>query len=425
MYRSTLFSILIAVLVLIATVGPASAQGTFGRLLIIMTDQDGNPVPGVTATATCDELPNFLETKTTNKKGKVTLAFADGTKVYNIKLEYPGSPPLEMPFKPEIRKTITQEMTIDLSGGKPEVSAGDSQAGGELTLTPTERIFNSGVELLQAEEYEAAREKFLEAINNRPNMAVAYSALGGVELQLGNPQAALEAANTLLELEPENPRGFRILYEAHRQLGNEGEAKRALAALTTLDSSGDAAIIIFNEGVEALKVGDRSTAKDSFKQALEINPEMTQAMSALAIVLLNDGEVAEAAELAERLLAVEPDNVRAMNIAFDAYKSLGDQEKERATFDRILASGSKDIGRLLYESGVELFNSGNLDGALKNFEQALEADGSLAKAHYHLGLCLVNKGDVAGAKEHFNTFLEMTPDDPEAPAAIEMLKALG
>ena len=425
MPRRILLSILVTVFVLIAAGAPAGAQGTFGRLLLIITDQDGNPVQGVTATATCDELPDFLETKTTNKKGKVTLAFADGTKVYNIKLEYPNSAPLEVPFKPEIKKTVTQEITIDLSGGRPEVSAGETDSPTELTLTPTERTFNTGVELIQAEDYEGARDKFLEAIKNKPDMVAAHAALGGVYLALNQPQAALESADRLLELEPNNPRGLRVLYEAHRRLGNDEEAKKALTALTAQDTSGDAARIVYNEGVDALSGGDRRTARDLFTQALEMNPDLTQAMSALAIVMIGDGEFAQAAGLAERLLTLEPDNTRAMRVLFDAYKNLGDEEKERQAFDRILAAGSSDIGQLLYESGVELFNAGNVNGAKKNFEQALEADDSLAKAHYHLGLCLVNSGDVAGAKAHFAKFLELAPDDTDAATAAEMLKALG
>jgi len=425
MPRRSLFTVLLACALVISTVAPTHAQGTFGRLQLVISDQDGKPVEGVTATATCEELPDFLEQKVTSKKGKVTLAFGDGTKVYNIKLEYPGSAAMDMPFKPEIRKTVTQEITIDLSGAAPQVAAEAPESGAELSLTPTERTFNAGVELLQAEDYVGARDKFLEAVNNKPGMAVAHSALAGVYLQLGDLEAAIAAANRLLELEPQNPLAFRVLYEAHRQLGNEAESKQALGALKNLDTAGDAARIVYNEGVEALKIGDRKNARARFEQALEINPELTPAMSALAIVLINDGEFASSAELAERILELEPDNARAMTIAFDAYKSLGDEDNERASFARILASGSKDIGKLLYESGVEQFNSGNLDGALKNFQQALEADDSLSRVHYHLGLCLVNKGDVTGAKEHFRKFLEMAPQDAEAPAASEMLKALG
>ena len=80
---------LIALAMAVLLAGAVHSQGTFGRLLLVVSDQDGNPVEGAKITATCKELTDFLEQKETNKKGKATLAFGDATKVYDIKVEYP------------------------------------------------------------------------------------------------------------------------------------------------------------------------------------------------------------------------------------------------------------------------------------------------------------------------------------------------
>lgn len=431
MIRTQPMSILLSAALLagVLVAGPAAAQFTFGRLLIVVSDQDGNPVQGVSVTASCKELPDFLEKEVTNKKGKATIAFADATKVYDLKIEYPGTPAMEAPFKPVIRKTITQEITLDLGGGSAPAagmartpSAPDSSA--ELSLRPSERTFNSGVELLQAGDYAAAREKFEEALKGMPDMAAGHSALGGVLIKLEDYDGAIAAANKLLELEPENPRGFRLLYEAHRKLGNQEQAEQALESMTALDTAGDSSKIVYNEGVEALRAGDRQAARESFEKALELEPDLTAAMAPLAVEYANSGEFAAAAQMAERLLAAQPDNSKAMLIAFNSYKALGEVEQERAAFDRLLATGSKEIAVPLYEGGIDLFNEGKIDAAIRNFEQALEADSSIAKVHYHLGLSLVNKGDTGAAKEHFQKFLEMAPDDPDAEVANEIVSSL-
>ncbi len=425
MVPKKLTTILAALVVTAFVAGAAQAQGTFGRLLLVVKDQDGNPVQGVKATATCKELRDFIEQKETNSKGKLTLAFSDATKVYDIKIEYPGTPTVEAPFKPVIKKTITQKMTIDLRGGAhAEMTSDDTASAGELTLRPSERIFNSGVELLEAGDYEGARDKFLQALKGIPDLTAAYSALGGVYIKLEDHPAAIDAAEKLLEFEPENPRGFRLLYEANRRLGNEEEAQKALKAMAALDTEGDSSRIVYNEGVEALRAGDRMAAKESFERALELDPGLTAAMSPLAVEYVNSGDFAAAVAMAERILESKPDDSKAMMIAFEAYKALGDAAKEQQAFDRLLASGSKGIAGPLYESGIDLFNNGKLDAAIRNFQQALEADPSIAKVHYHLGLCLVNQGDQGGAKEHFRRFLEMSPDDPDAELATEMLNSL-
>ena len=429
MVRKNLMMALAALLVGALVTGPVHAQGAFGRLLLVITDQDGKPVEGVQVTATCKLLDSFLEQAETNKKGKATIAFPDATKVYDIKIEYPGTPAMETPFKPVIRKTITQSLTLNLGGGAGSSSANQvttnaPSSNAELTLRPSERIFNSGVELLASEDYAGARDKFEQAIKGMPEMAAGYSALGGVLIQLEDYAAAIAAAEKLLELEPENPRGFRLLYEANRKLGNEAEAEQALKAMAALDTAGDSSRIVYNEGVEALRAGDRKAARESFEKALELDPTLTAAMSPLAVEYINSGEFAAAAAIAERLLASDPGNAKAMMISFNAYKALGDADKEHAAFDRLLASGSKEIAGPLYEAGIDLFNNGKVDEAIRNFEQALKADPSIARVHYHLGLCLVNKGDSSGAKRHFEKFLEMAPADPDAELASEMMKSL-
>jgi thioredoxin-like negative regulator of GroEL len=70
---------------------------------------------------------------------------------------------------------------------------------------------------------------------------------------------------------------------------------------------------------------------------------------------------------------------------------------------------------------VELYNEGKTGEALPQFERAVAADPQLAKARYLLALCYVNAGQPARAKAELEAFLELAPDDPDAPAAREML----
>ena len=132
-------------------------------------------------------------------------------------------------------------------------------------------------------------------------MTMVHSALGTVYLEMGDPQSAIASANTLLEAEPENPRGYRLLYEANQALGNEQEAQAALKRLAKLDSGGDTATLLYNEGVEALNVGDRKSAKQRFQELLEFSPDFAPALSALAVLQINDREFEAAAATAEKM----------------------------------------------------------------------------------------------------------------------------
>lgn len=414
---------MLALLLATLTVESLPAQN-FGRLLLIVNDAQGNPVQGVTVSASCDELPKFNIEKVTDRKGKVTLAFGDATKTYNVKVEYEGYPAIEMPFKPEIRKSKTLEVKLT-APSDADAEQNQTAQPGTVRFTPAERIFNEGVEAARGGDYETARTRFLAALDKDPKMALAHSALGGLYAEVGENESAIASAKRLLELEPGSSRGYRILYDAYTALGKTDLAKKALASMASSDDSGDAASLVYNEGVAALEVGDAETAKQRFREALEVNPNLTAALSALAVTLMKEKNFEEAALAAERLLVVEPDNLKAKGLTYDAYKAMGNAEKEKMAFQRLAVGNPAVIGKTMFDRGVQLFEAGSIDEALGSFENALEADPALAKAHYFLGLCFANQGNEAGAREHLQKFVELAPDDPDAAGAAEMVKALG
>lgn len=401
-----------------------AAQGTVGRLILTVQDTDGNPVQGVSVSATCDELPQFRQDSLTNKKGKVTLAFRDATKIYNLKIEYQGHVTMDIPFKPEMRKARAETVTLIPTSG-PTAPSREAGVDSQTIYTPAEKVFNEGVEALQDGEYETAKERFLKAQSMNPDLTMVHSALGTVYLELGDPEAAIAEANTFLESQPDNPRGYRLLYEANQALGNKEEAEQALKRLAKLDSGGDTATLVFNEGVEAIKVGDRRAARERFREALEVNPEFVPALSALAVLLINDLAFEEAAATAEKLLVLQPDNTQAMRIAYQSYRDLGETEREAAALERLVAADPAAAATQFFDEGVDQFNLGQTAQAIDSFERALAADASLAKGHYYLGLCYTNRGERDQAREHLENFLRLAPDDPDAAVAEQMLEALG
>lgn len=412
------------VLLLSATAGHTVEQG---RLLLKILDAEGKPLAGATVTVTCEQLPRYHQEKTSKKKGTVTVAFGDATKIYHISITAEGYRPAEANFKPTIGKTEQRTIPMETYGGSSAPAASGVpglEVEGELTLLPAEKVFNEGVEASQAGDYEAARDKFLEALEVDPELKVAHFALGGVYLELGEFESAIASADRVLEVEPGNPGGYRILYEAHSRLGHEQEARQALQTLSELDQEGDAAAMIYNEGQASLQVGDLKTAKQRFAEALGLDPDLTPARWGLAVALMSEKSYTEAAATAEQVLAVEPDNLGAKMMAFDAYEASGDAAGQQRAYDRLLATGSSAVASQFYHRGETRFDSGDLGGAARQFERALEMDPSQAKAHYYLGLCYINQGAAAKATDHLQKFIELAPDDPDATTAAEMVQSL-
>jgi tetratricopeptide (TPR) repeat protein len=181
---------------------------------------------------------------------------------------------------------------------------------------------------------------------------------------------------------------------------------------------------LYNEGVAAFRVGDNAAAEASFLRALELQDDLTAATSALGVLYMQSGRHAEAAAMAERVLAGEPDDARMLRLRWDAWRAVGDEAKAKEAFDALAAADPQVLVKDLFDEGARLFEAGDIAGARQQFERVLEIDPEHARAHYQLGLCLVNAGETAAAREHIEKFLELAPDDPEAATARDMLSFL-
>ena len=417
MLRGLRAQILMSLAVLLVFSEAVEAQA-YGRVTVVVKNQEGKPLQGVDVVVTCDELERFREESKTNKKGKAIFSFTDATKVYRFHFEYEDFQPADMPIKPEIRSSITREVV--LSEGQV-VASTEGGAETRTIYSPAERVFNEGVLALQSGDIPTAKTKFLEALEKDDKMGLAYSALAGLYLKEKNYEAALASVNSFLEVEPNSPLGLGMLYDAHKGLGNEDQAQAVLKELTKLDQGGDTVAMIYNEGVAAFKAGDYFSAKRSFSKALELDPDLKEAVGAMSVIHFQEKNYEQAAALAERHLELVPGSTRSLRIRWDSYRELGDKEKAQAAFKDLAAADPAVLITELYNKGNELFDAGDVSGAKEQFERILEIDPEHARTHYRLGVCHASAQENADAKEHLKRFIELAPDDPEVQVAKEML----
>ena len=396
--------------------GTAFGQA-FGRVVLTVVDEEGNPMRDVSVTVT-SEGTSYRQEKKTNKKGKATVSMTDGTKTYQFKVEHDAYPPVELDVKPTLGDTTLREVT--LSKGQPVAQEAAGPADGPVVYTAAERVFNDGVNALKGGDNESAKAMFLEAVGKDSKLSGAHSALASVYIQEENYAEALRYAQSFLELEPENALGLRVLYMAHSGLGNSDEADKVLKELKKVGGD-DTGKIIFNEGVEATKIGDYKTAKAKFTEALELKPDLTQAVRALAIIHFNEGEDSIAVEMAERMLQVTPDDQKMLRIRYDGYLRMGDEAKAKEAMQALAAVDPQVLIAEFFNEGVKLFQSGDLANAKIEFQKVLDIDPNYPRAHYQLGISHVSTGESDLAKTHLQKFIELAPEDPEVQTAKDML----
>jgi len=183
----------------------------------------------------------------------------------------------------------------------------------------------------------------------------------------------------------------------------------------------DKAILIFNEGAEASQQGDTATARKKFDEAVGLDPNLAAAWTALATLDFGDKQYAAAIAKAEKAVALDAKDARALRILVESYTELGDAAKAKSYAEALVAADPKAGAADQYNQGIREYNAGNMDKAYQLFEQSLAGDPTFAKTHYMLGMCHINRGENADAKEHFEAFLAMAPGDPDAATAKEML----
>ncbi len=368
MFRGIRAQLLMALVLVLAANGIAEAQA-FGRVTVVVKNEEGKPLQGVKVVVTCDELTRFREETETNKKGKAVVSFTDATKTYNFRFEYPDYQPSEMPIKPELRETITREVT--LSEGSVVATTTEGGAESRVIYSPAEKVFNEGVTMLKQGDMAGAKVKFMEALEKNEKMAPAYSALAGVYLEEKDYEAALASIQSYRELEPGDLNSFFMLFDVHTALGNQNEADAALKALKDADKGGDTVKLIYNAGVEATKTGNFASAKARFIEALELDPSLKQAIFALAVIYGGEGSHQKAAEYAEEHLALEPGNKTSLRIRWNAYHKLGREEEAKAAFQELAAADPKVLASEFYNKGIQLFEAGDSAAAIAEFERVL------------------------------------------------------
>ena len=214
-------------------------------------------------------------------------------------------------------------------------------------------------------------------------------------------------------------RDFQMLSNA--EAIKRGEAVAVPQELTPEEK----AVAAYNEGAEASQMGDMETAKKKMVEAAALNPQLTVAHSALAGMLYADKDFSGAAAAADKALALDPKDTRALRVAVEANTALGNTARAKEASAALAALDPKAAAIDLFNQGVREYNGGSMAAALKLFEQSLAADPSYGKTHYMLGMCYISQGENKKAKEHLEAFIAVAESgDADAATAKEMLSYL-
>ncbi len=207
-----------------------------------------------------------------------------------------------------------------------------------------------------------------------------------------------------------------------------------LAALKTDEKS----FALFDRGNDLLKEEQFDEALKVFAEFLATYPEIYQVHLNIGTCYLKkddlDKAVAEFQLVLDKALQTHGDYKKDPEATFRAFSGLGevylkkgDFQSAQKQFSQALEISPKDEVAA-YNVGEVFFSNQQIDEAIKYFELAIRIKKDWSKPYVKLGYAYLNKGDFAKSLEYFNAFLQIDPENPEAPqvknviAAIEKIK---
>ena len=415
------FALICSLVLIIMAAGMVEAAYK-GRLIGVIVDPDGKPIEGVMVRATSDDLPNFNETLTTNKKGVFKIDFDEINVTYKYQFSKNGF--ITLVTEQVWTKDGSARHYFTLTPG----SSGSGAAIGEAPVFTTSEAalaYQEAVAAFEAKDWATAETKIEEALEHDPELRQAWEALSVVELEQGHYGEATVAAEKAIEMGSTDVAIFRTRWEAYRLSGDEAMTAQAQADLEKFGLLAEEAKRIYNEGIALLKVDDKEGAFVKFEQALDADPNLEPALFAVASTGLEIGKPAETAAAAETILINNPGNEDALRLRYNAALELEDDEMLIDALVGLASVEPEASKQNLWILAMAAYNANDNEKTKDRFGKVLSVDPNNAQAHYLLGLVYLGEGDNAKTKEHLEKFLALAPNDPDAPSAQEILSYVG
>jgi TolB-like protein/Flp pilus assembly protein TadD len=241
------------------------------------------------------------------------------------------------------------------------------------------------------EDIESAQQMFIKAIEIDPEYAPAYAGL----------------ADTYTE--------FWRNYDST----DENLEKADQASLKAVEMDPDLAEARAARGYALGQQRKYDEARQEFETAIRLNPKLFEAYYYYGTVAFAQGELERAGEMFEKASEVAPDDIRALQLLPQIYRSLGRDDEVReasqrrlALAERLLELDPDDVQTLLYGANA-LATLGERERSLEWAARVLEVDTDDALVLYNIACFYSLAGEVKPALEALERSYEAGLADPE------------
>lgn len=231
------------------------------------------------------------------------------------------------------------------------------------------------------------------------------------------------------------PKDFRWVYLLAKLSEREGDAQEAIKYFTAARQlQPDYLPVFVNLGNIFLQLNRLDEAEANFRSALAINENTAAAEYGLGQAALSKRSYPDAARHLEKALSLSPESNRLHYALAMAYRGLGKLDQSRSQLAlsgavgvRVtdpLVDGLQNLvkgARLHLIRGRMALEARRFSEAADAFRKAIAAQPDSIPAHFNLGAALSQTGDLRGAVAQFEEILRLDPNHPNTHYNLGLL----
>jgi len=294
----------------VAVAVPVSAQNS-SRIYGVVTDAEGNPVPGASIEIDFTGGLNRNFRLTSNEDGEyIQVGLSSGP--YNVVVT---SDEFGVTAR-NLTLIVGQEFELNIEYLPP--GSVDREFLSEEDLAKLEAAeataaeFAAGVEAANRGDLDEAATAFAAAAESIADCGDCYRNLGIVELRRENYEEAEGYLHQATEIDPSDAAAFNALADVYNAQRRFDEAGQASAAAREASGGGGTAGggdsgAVFDQALIAWNAGRIDDARGLFEQTLALDPEHGEANYWMGMASLNGGQIPEAVNFMRTYVEREPD----------------------------------------------------------------------------------------------------------------------
>lgn len=287
----------------------------------------------------------------------------------------------------------------------------------DLNLNKDDILKNMKKSLMQAQtyfngkDYENAYEIYNTLIKLIKNCPGLYYNLGNICYYRESFAEAVQSYNKVLEIDEKLIKDINSPNEVFSVAKNKKDSNKELYdnPKTESDIKYEEFMVYYNLGNAQFKLNKFDHAIDSYKKALDINPNLDEANENIARALIAQDKINEAIDYYKKIAGGDNSNYRVhfiigrLYLDIRKYKEAIEEFNECIRLNTVFDEGYEILGKALTKSG-------KYDEAAEIFKKYVKLKSDDYKGYYNLGTSLYQMGLKDSAIESFKKVIEMKPD---------------